>query len=329
MGAAQRSHLDFFLKSPVLLGNAVLAGMKRRSSGRIVHIGSDVTARPSAAQSAYVAAKSAQVGLARPWALELAPYGITVNTVAPGWVPVERHAGASAATLEGYKELIPAGRLGEPVDVAEVVRFLASPAGPASSPASCSTSTAEWLWLVSDAAVYATDAHPAPDSDFAPGELRHLVEGNRGRLLDPRRTPVTVREVAPERGSFVIRVDAFEDAGASWELGFEEIERFQFARAATRASDAALAELQQSAARFDRDLSIDCDPDARERTSHRLEQCRDVARAWLGERSGGLSIDIGEQIAVAWVIPRCTPCWTTSSSSSSSRRSSAGSLRAW
>ena len=38
---------------------------------------------------------------------------------------------------------------------------------------------------MSDAAVYATDAHPAPDSDFAPGELRHLVAGNRGRLLDP------------------------------------------------------------------------------------------------------------------------------------------------
>ena len=122
------AHLDFFLKSPVLLGNAVLAGMKRRSFGRIVHVGSDVTARPPAAQSAYVAAKSAQLGLARAWALELAPYGITVNTVAPGWIPVERHAGASAATLEGYKDLIPAGRLGEPVDVAEVVRFLASPA---------------------------------------------------------------------------------------------------------------------------------------------------------------------------------------------------------
>ena len=42
--------------------------------------------------------------------------------------PVERHAGASTATLERYKALIPAGRLGEPVDVAEVVRFLASPA---------------------------------------------------------------------------------------------------------------------------------------------------------------------------------------------------------
>ena len=122
------SHLEFFLKSPVLLGQAVLAGMKRRSFGRIVHVGSDVTARPPAAQSAYVAAKSAQLGLARAWALELARFGITVNTVAPGWIPVERHADAPAAALEGYTALIPAARLGEPIDVAEAVRFLASPA---------------------------------------------------------------------------------------------------------------------------------------------------------------------------------------------------------
>jgi len=121
------AHLDFFLKSPVLLGRAVLAGMKARSFGRIVHVGSDVTARPPPAQSAYVAAKSAQLGLARAWALELAPFGITVNTVAPGWIPVERHGDASAATLESYRALIPTARLGEPVDVAHAVRFLASP----------------------------------------------------------------------------------------------------------------------------------------------------------------------------------------------------------
>jgi 3-oxoacyl-[acyl-carrier protein] reductase len=121
------AHLDFFLKSPLLLGSAVLAGMKRRSFGRIVHVGSDVIARPPAGQSAYVAAKCAQLGLARAWAVELAPFGITVNTVAPGWIPVERHAGASAAALEAHTASVPAGRLGKPIDVAETVRFLASP----------------------------------------------------------------------------------------------------------------------------------------------------------------------------------------------------------
>lgn len=77
---------------------------------------------------------------------------------------------------------------------------------------------------MSDAPVYASDEHPEPDSAFAPGELRHLVVGNCGRLLDARCTPITVVDVAPERGSFVVRVEAFEDTGVRWELGLEEIE---------------------------------------------------------------------------------------------------------
>ena len=122
------AHLAFFVKSPVLLGHALVDSMKRRGYGRIVHVGSDVTARPVPDQTAYVAAKSAQLGLSRAWALELAPFGITVNTVAPGWIPVERHADATPAALEAYAASVPAGRLGYPLDVAGAVCFLASPA---------------------------------------------------------------------------------------------------------------------------------------------------------------------------------------------------------
>ena len=87
------AQLDFFVKSPVLLGHAVLPGMQARRYGRIVHIDSEVAHRPPPGRSAYAAAKSAQIGLARSWARELAPSGITVNTVAPGFIPVERHGG--------------------------------------------------------------------------------------------------------------------------------------------------------------------------------------------------------------------------------------------
>lgn len=150
---------------------------------------------------------------------------------------------------------------------------------------------------MSDAPVYANDEHPAPDSAFASGELRHLVVGNRGRLLDARRTPITVVDVAPERGSFVVRVEAFEDTGARWELGLEEIKRFQFARTATPATETALAELQDSAARFDRDLSIDCDQAARADSLRRLQERRHDATAWLAGRTSGLKVDIAEQIS--------------------------------
>ena len=148
--------------------------------------------------------------------------------------------------------------------------------------------------LMSDAPVYANDEHSAPDSAFASGELRHLAVGNRGRLLDARRTPITVVDVAPERGSFVVRVEAFEDAGARWELGLEEINRFQFARTATPATNAALAELRASAARFDRDLSIECGEAAREDSLRRLQQHRRDAATWLAERTSGLKIDVAK-----------------------------------
>ena len=94
------AQLNFFVKSPVLLGGVVLPGMVARRYGRIVHIDSEVADQPPPGRSAYATAKSAQIGLARSWAHELAPSGITVNTVAPGFVPVEGHADVPAARSE-------------------------------------------------------------------------------------------------------------------------------------------------------------------------------------------------------------------------------------
>jgi 3-oxoacyl-[acyl-carrier protein] reductase len=120
------AQLDFFVKSPVFLGRAVLPGMQARRFGRIVHIDSEVAHRPPPGRSAYATAKSAQVGLTYSWARELAPFGITVNTVAPGFVPVERHADVPEETRDAYLATVPAGRMGTPADIAPSVSFLAS-----------------------------------------------------------------------------------------------------------------------------------------------------------------------------------------------------------
>jgi 3-oxoacyl-[acyl-carrier protein] reductase len=122
------AQLGFFVKSPVLLGRAVLPGMRKRRWGRIIQIDSEVAHRMPPGRSAYATAKNAQIGLTRSWARELAPFGITVNTVAPGFVPVERHADVPSEVRGAYLASVPAGRMGTPQDIAHAVSFFASAA---------------------------------------------------------------------------------------------------------------------------------------------------------------------------------------------------------
>lgn len=126
--AFYQSMLDFFVKSPYLLARAVLPHMKAARWGRIVNIGSEVFERGVPNFSAYVAAKGAQNGWTRSMASELAPWNITVNIVAPGWIPVERHEQDPQELKDAYRALIPMDRWGVPEDVGGVVAFLCSEA---------------------------------------------------------------------------------------------------------------------------------------------------------------------------------------------------------
>jgi 3-oxoacyl-[acyl-carrier protein] reductase len=120
--------LEFFAKSPLLLLKQVLPGMKKRGFGRIINIGSEVFEIGNPRFANYVAAKGAQLGLTRSWARELAPTGITVNLVAPGWIPTERHAESTQEEFDSYTANVPMKRMGSPEDVAKIVTFLASDA---------------------------------------------------------------------------------------------------------------------------------------------------------------------------------------------------------
>ena len=118
--------LDFFVKSPYLLCRACIPSMKRRRWGRIINIITEVYSMGVAPFTAYAAAKGGQVGFSRSLATELAPHGITVNMISPGWIPTERHANDPRHVKDAYFKTIPAGRWGVPDDVAGAVVYYAS-----------------------------------------------------------------------------------------------------------------------------------------------------------------------------------------------------------
>ncbi len=102
--------------------------MLRQQSGRIVNMASVVGVMGNAGQVNYSASKAGLIGLTKSAARELAPRGITVNAVAPGYIVSPMTDKISESAREKLFSMIPLGRLGQAEDVAEAVAFLASPA---------------------------------------------------------------------------------------------------------------------------------------------------------------------------------------------------------
>jgi 3-oxoacyl-[acyl-carrier protein] reductase len=131
--AAIRQNLD----SVVNLVRGVLGGMKARGWGRIINITSIAVKQPVDNLILSNSVRAAVTGFARTLANEVAPHGITVNSVLPGYTRTERlvelaeklaggSAGDPAAAYRQWEAEIPMGRIGEPAELAALVAFLAS-----------------------------------------------------------------------------------------------------------------------------------------------------------------------------------------------------------
>ena len=100
--------------------------MIKQRNGRIINISSVSGILGNAGQANYASSKAGVIGLTKSVARELASRNITVNTVAPGFIDTEMTKALSESVKEGAVKQIPLGRFGNPEDVANVVKFLAS-----------------------------------------------------------------------------------------------------------------------------------------------------------------------------------------------------------
>jgi acetoacetyl-CoA reductase len=115
------------LSGAFYLSRAVLQHMLDRGSGRIVNISSIIGESGNIGQANYASAKAGLFGLTMSLAQETARKGITVNSVAPGYISTEMVAAVPKEALDKVVAKIPVGRLGEADEVARVVEFLADP----------------------------------------------------------------------------------------------------------------------------------------------------------------------------------------------------------
>ena len=134
--------IDLNLRATIQITKLVSRRMLRQRSGRIINISSIVGLSGYRGLSVYSATKAALDGFTRALARELGSRGITVNSVAPGYLRTAMWHGLDASQLKQIVRRTPAGRLGEPADIAATGTSSWRRPTPASSPARCSLWTA-------------------------------------------------------------------------------------------------------------------------------------------------------------------------------------------
>lgn len=118
--------IDTNLTSVYRLSKAVLRGMMKARNGRIINITSVVGVSGNAGQANYSASKAGVIGFTKSLGQEIASRGITVNAVAPGFIATDMTNALNDDQKKAINDSIPAGRMGQPEEIAAAVTYLAS-----------------------------------------------------------------------------------------------------------------------------------------------------------------------------------------------------------
>lgn len=120
-------NLNTNLRGAFFCSRAVVKGMMKKRSGRIINISSVIGLKGNAGQAAYAASKAGLIGMTRSLAQELASRNILVNALAPGFIATDMTAEHGEKLVSAVLPQIPLGRLGSATEVADAIVFLASP----------------------------------------------------------------------------------------------------------------------------------------------------------------------------------------------------------
>jgi NAD(P)-dependent dehydrogenase (short-subunit alcohol dehydrogenase family) len=125
-----RRAVDLTLMSTLICSRQVVNEMRERRYGRILNIASSIALVPTPKMVEYAAAKAGIIGFTRSLALELAPFGVTVNAVSPGPIKTPGTDRVPASIMAKSVDAVPMGHIGAPSDVANAVAFLVSDEAP-------------------------------------------------------------------------------------------------------------------------------------------------------------------------------------------------------
>ncbi len=127
--------------------------------------------------------------------------------------------------------------------------------------------------------------YKVPDEEFIRGNLSLLVPGNKGRVLDGRRTPGYIEEYNPISAMFIWRITGFEDEGKTWEIPAEQIVYYQFEKNSKTLSSLLKEEIENRCKVFSKSIIIKGSHQALKNTEKQMKKQELIAEKWLKEHS--------------------------------------------